>query len=154
MRNSIPAGESVWYTQEKAKKAVTNVKKLTDTGYWTAGTHVDINGKTVENEVIDYRCTVYFAKEVKELSDSGYPLSVSMFVTDEEPKVGVSVVPNGDLDNERIVSITPEKFVELFNANKFHYFHRVSGVGGGASGDSTSLGKSSVPYVYSESELQ
>lgn len=153
-RDSIPAGESTWYTEEMVKKAVANVKKLTDSGYWTAGTHIDINGNTVENEVIDYRTSLYFTKEVEELSKAGYPLRVDIFVTEDEPMVDVKVVHNRDLDNAKTVSITPDKFVELFNANKFKYYYGRSGVGGGASGDSTTLCNYSAPYVTDESILK
>ena len=156
MSSTVPADSEIfrYYTVDGAKKTAEVTKKLVSSGYWKPYTFTRIDDTEVPRAIRGNSSLLKFTKSCDSLDKRGFPLSVSCNVYNGVAEVEVYVSTNGSFESAKKVNISPEKFVELFEANKFHYFDRYSGVGGGASGDLSSLVKTSKPYVYSESELQ
>lgn len=154
--STIPADSETrrYYTVEQAKKTAEVAKKLIATGYWKQMTRPNIYGTEVTGAITGHSCMLKFTKSRDELDERDFPLSVYCDIYNGVAEVEVYVASDRTVNSLKSVKISPEKFVELFDANKFRYYDNYSGVGGGASGDLSSLTKTSKPYVYSESELQ
>lgn len=156
MSSTVPADSKTnYYTLAEVKATVTKANQLISTGKWERrASQVNICGERYLLPMSGYRTSLGYTGTVQKNTDMGYPLAVGCDIDAGVATVEVYVSPNRSFKDRQAVKISPEKFDELFNANKFLYFNVESTMGGGASGDSASTYKYSSPFVTDASILK